>query len=351
VHCHDWQAGLAPALLSQEVQRPATVFTIHNLAYQGLFSYGSFMALNLPRHLWSLDALEYHGNLSFIKGGLAFADLLTTVSPTYAQEIQTAAFGHGLDGLLRHRADRLTGILNGIDTRLWNPARDTHLASHYSTRRLPAKRPNKRALQKEFGLPLDGNVALVGMIGRLVHQKGIDQVLAALPALLREKIQLVVLGTGEAEFERSLRASAARHKGNMSVLIGYNEPLAHRIEAGVDIFLMPSRFEPCGLNQLYSLRYGTIPVVRRVGGLADTVVDATPEAMRDGSATGIVFEGDGTEELVTALRRALALYARPRAWRQLMTNGMRQDFSWTHSAGQYLTLYDRAVGGQGVAKS
>jgi starch synthase len=340
VHCHDWQAGLVPALLSSEPTRPATLFTIHNLAYQGLFSHGTFVSLDLPPHLWSLDALEFHGNLSFIKGGLAFADWLTTVSPTYASEIQTSVFGHGLDGLLRHHADRLTGILNGIDAGLWNPARDPYLASRFSARRLPAKRPNKHALQEEFGLPVDDDVALIGMIGRMVHQKGIDQVLAALPALMREKIQLVVLGTGVAEFERAVREAATRYAGRMSVLIGYDEPLAHRIEAGADIFLMPSRFEPCGLNQMYSLRYGTVPVVRRVGGLADTVVDATPEALRDGSATGIVFDGDGEEELVTAVRRALALYAKPRTWRRLMQNGMRQDFSWKHSAEEYLTLYD-----------
>jgi starch synthase len=345
VHCHDWQAGLVPALLSRDPKRPTTIFTIHNLAYQGLFSYGTFIALDLPRPLWSFDALEFHGNLSFIKGGLVFADRLTTVSPTYANEIRSSAFGHGLDGLLRHRADRLIGILNGIDTKLWNPARDPYLAARYSVRRLKDKRPNKRALQEEFGLPSDDDGVLVGMVGRMVHQKGIDQVIAALPVLMRENIQLVVLGTGEAQFERVLREAAARYSGRMKVLIGYDEPLAHRIEAGADIFLMPSRFEPCGLNQLYSLRYGTVPIVRRVGGLADTVVDATRDALHDGTATGIVFDGEDIEDLVAAVRRALALYAKPRTWRRLMQNGMRQDFSWKHSAGQYLTLYDQAMGG------
>jgi starch synthase len=345
VHCHDWQAGLVPALLVREPQRPATIFTIHNLSYQGLFSYGTFVSLGLPHHLWSMDALEFHGNLSFMKGGLAFADRITTVSPNYAREIQTSLYGHGLDGLLRHLSGRLTGILNGIDTRLWNPARDPHLASRYSVHRLGNKQPNKSALQQEFGLTPAPDAALVGMVGRMVHQKGIDQVLAAVPALMREKLQLVVLGTGEAQFERALREASARHAGRMSVLIGYDEPLAHRIEAGADIFLMPSRFEPCGLNQLYSLRYGTVPVVRRVGGLADTVIDATPEAMRNGTATGIVFDGDGVEDLAAAVRRALALYAKPRSWRRLMRNGMRRDFSWKHSAGEYLALYDRVRGG------
>lgn len=343
VHCHDWQAGLVPALLSREPQRPATLFTIHNLAYQGLFSYGTFVLLGLPPTLWSHDGLEFHGNLSFIKGGLAFSDRLTTVSPTYANEIQTGAFGHGLDGLLRHRAGRLTGVLNGIDDKLWNPARDPHLAARYSVRRLQDKRPNKRALQQEFGLPADDDVLLIGMIGRMVHQKGIDQVIAALPVLMREKLQLVVLGTGQAEFEHALREAAARYADRMSVMIGYDEPLAHRIEAGADLFLMPSRFEPCGLNQLYSLRYGTVPIVRRVGGLADTVVDATREALRDGTATGIVFDGEDIEDLVAAVRRALALYAKPRPWRRLMQNGMRQDFSWHPSAALYLKLYDEVL--------
>jgi starch synthase len=339
LHCHDWQTGLAPALLAREPRRPATIFTIHNLAYQGLFPRDTFAALDLPQTFWTHEALEFHGNLSFIKGGLAFADWLTTVSPTYAREIQTPAFGHGLDGLLRHRARRLRGILNGIDDRTWNPARDPRLVKPYSVRRFRDKAANKRALQQELGWPPQPDIPLIGMVGRMVHQKGLDLVLEALPRLLELPLQLVILGQGEGRFEQALRKQAARHGERIAVRIGYDERLAHRIEAGADIFLMPSRFEPCGLNQLYSLRYGTVPIVRRVGGLADTVVDATPYNLKAGKATGIVFERPEMKALHAAVRRALALYRDPRRWRALALTGMRRDFSWRHSAREYLALY------------
>ena len=280
VHAHDWQTGLVPALLAEDTVRPATVFTIHNLAYQGLFPYESFLSLRLPASLWSLDALEFHGQLSFIKGGIAFADRVNTVSPTYAREIQTPESGHGLDGLLRHRAARLSGILNGIDDQIWNPARDPILASPYSLQRLAHKAPNKAALQKEFNLPVDAQVTVIGIVSRLAHQKGIDLVLDALPVLRELPIQLVILGTGELEYENALRAEAARTPDRLAVFAGYDEAVAHRIQAGADLFLMPSRFEPCGLSQLYALRYGTVPLVCHVGGLADTVVDATAQAGR-----------------------------------------------------------------------
>ncbi|MHB8624204.1 MAG: glycogen synthase GlgA [Sulfuricaulis sp.] len=339
VHCHDWQTGLIPVLLAPEQTHPATVFTIHNLAYQGLFSHATFMALGLPATLWSPEALEFHGQMSFIKGGLSFADQLTTVSPSYAREIQTAEFGCGLDGLLRHRADRLTGILNGIDTEEWNPARDPFLAKCYSTRRLQDKLPNKLALQQEFGLPVEPHTPLVGMVGRLVHQKGIDLVLETLPDIMQRPIQLVLLGSGEAAYEKALRAQAARYAGRMGLHVGYDERLAHLIEAGADIFLMPSRFEPCGLNQLYSQRYGTIPIVRHVGGLADTVADATEESLKSGNATGIVFQEMHPAELLAALDRALTLQKNARRWKQMMQQGLRQNFSWRQSATHYLKLY------------
>jgi starch synthase len=343
VHAHDWQTGLVPALLATQATRPATVFTVHNLAYQGLFPYETFQSLRLPASLWSLHALEFHGQLSFIKGGIAFADRITTVSPTYAREIQTPEHGHGLDGLLRHRAAHLSGILNGIDTRAWNPARDPHLLAPYSMRRLAHKAPNKAALQKESGLPADAEVALLGMVSRLVPQKGIDLVLAALPELLDLPVQFVALGSGEPEYERALRAAAMRSPERVAVLAGYDEAVAHRIQAGADLFLMPSRFEPCGLTQLYSLRYGTVPLVRRVGGLADTVTDTTPAALAAGTATGIVFDAPTPAALVHAVKRALALRQDARLWKQMQLTGMRQDFSWRHSAAEYLRLYEAAL--------
>ncbi len=346
VHCHDWQAGLVPALLAQHTPRPATVFTIHNLAYQGLFPRSTFVALQLPEPLWSIDGLEFHGQLSFIKGGIAFADCITTVSPTYAREIQTPAFGCGLDGLLRHRAaaarthaPTLVGILNGIDTEEWNPQDDRHLVMGYTAERLDDKLANKRALQEQLGLPREARTALIGNVGRLVEQKGVDLLLAALPPLLQLPLQLVVLGTGEARFAHALRAAAARHPERLAVIIGYDEHLAHRIEAGADMFLMPSRFEPCGLNQLYSLRYGTVPIVHRVGGLADTVVDSAPANLAADTATGVVFEEPTVAALVAAVERALALYRQPALWRAIQRAGMRQDFSWRHSAAEYLKLY------------
>ncbi len=346
VHCHDWQTGLVPAWLATEKIRPATVFTVHNLAYQGLFPRETFEALGLPAALWSHEALEFHGQMSFIKGGLVYADCLTTVSPHYAREIQTPEFGGGLDGLLRHRADRLTGILNGIDDAEWNPAQDRLIARNYSPRRLQDKLANKLALQREFGLPEQPGTPLIGMVGRLVHQKGIDLVLETLPGLMHRPVQLVLLGSGEAGYEEALRVQAARYARRLAVRIGYDERLAHLIEAGADMFLMPSRFEPCGLNQLYSQRYGTIPIVRRVGGLADTVIDATKVTLKSGKATGIVFDKARGGALLAAVDRALALLTEKPAWKRMMLAGMRQDFSWRHSAAEYLRLYRQVMRGK-----
>jgi starch synthase len=345
VHCHDWQSGLVPALLSQSNPRPATVFTIHNLAYQGLFPYETFAALRLPEQLWSMHGLEFHGQLSFIKGGLAYADRVTAVSPTYAREIQAAPHGLGLDGLLRHRRGTLHGILNGIDTDEWNPARDKHLAKPYSATRFAAKAANKRALQREFGLPPAAGVLLVGMIGRLVTQKGIDLVLDALEGLERLPLQLALLGLGEARYEKALQAAAARYSGWFAARIGYDEATAHRVQAGADAFLMPSRFEPCGLSQLHALRYGTVPIVHRVGGLADTVVDATKASLARRRATGFAFDGERPADLVEAVERAAQLYRDAPRWRRLALTGMRQDFSWRHSAAAYRRLYQRCLTG------
>lgn len=339
VHCNDWQTALVPALLADTADRPATVFTVHNLAYQGLFSYSTFVALGLPAELWHFSQLEFHGRFAFIKGGLSFADRITTVSPTYAREIQTPEYGCGLDGLLRHRKAVLSGILNGVDTEEWNPAHDPHLAKPYTARRLGDKRANKLALQRELGLPEDPKVPLIGFIGRLVGQKGIDLVLEAMPQLMGLDVQLVLLGSGDPVLEQGLRDWAARHPAKVGVYIGYDEGLAHRIEGGADMFLMPSRFEPCGLNQMYSLRYGTVPIVRRTGGLADAVVDADIEACAAGTANGIVFDAPTVAGLLGGVRRALALYADKRQWRRLQTTGMGEDFSWRRSARAYASLY------------
>ena len=347
VHCHDWQTGLVPALLAADAPRPATVFTIHNIAYQGVFPATMLDALGLPPRLWSIDGIEFHGSLSFIKGGIAFADRVNTVSPTYAREIQTPAFGLGLEGLLRARADRLSGILNGIDVDVWNPGRDTYIAKRYSATRFADKAANKAALQKATGLPR-ANVPLFGLVGRLVEQKGIDLVLEAWPRLLDTPAQLVVLGTGERAYETALAQLAARHPDRVAVKIGYDEALAHRIEAGADIFLMPSRFEPCGLNQMYSLRYGTVPIVRRVGGLADTVVDAPTDA-HDATATGFVFDAPTPDALHQTVQRALILFRDRRAWQRLAVNGMRQDFSWARSADAYVALYRQAMSDRATA--
>ena len=270
-----------------------------------------------------------------------YADMLTTVSPTYAGEIQTPAFGCGLDGLLRHRSADLIGILNGIDERTWNPSKDPHLVTRYSPRRLTAKAGNKQAVQRAFGLPVSADIPLVGMVGRLVEQKGIDQTMLALPALMQRRVQICVLGSGEAHYEQALQAFAVQYADKIRVHIGYDETLAHQIEGGADMFLMPSRFEPCGLNQLYSLRYGTVPIVRRVGGLADTVVDASADNLAAGSATGISFDGDDAADLLRAVDRALALYQTKTVWTQLVQTGMAQNFSWDASARQYLDLYTR----------
>ena len=347
VHCNDWQTGLIPALLHTErlpqKQKPATIFTIHNIAYQGLFPYSTFIALGLPEELWSSEALEFHDQVSFIKGGLVFADRVNTVSPNYAQEIQSPEYGYGLDGLLQHRGDRLSGILNGIDDTVWNPETDPYLKTNYDHKKLAGKKKNKAALQKEYKLPIKPNALLIGLVGRLVHQKGIDLVINSLPELTELPIQFVALGTGEPAYEHALRDIARLYPKQISVNIGYDEALAHRIEAGADVFLMPSRFEPCGLNQLYSLRYGTIPIVRRVGGLADTVVDSTPETLKDKTATGIVFDNADSESLCTAVIRAKELYQDKKTWKKIQQTGMQCESSWEHSAQQYTRLYELAI--------
>jgi starch synthase len=339
VHCNDWQTGLVPALLSLETNAPASVFTIHNMAYQGLFPAESIQGLNLPGQLWNPEGLEFFHMLSFIKGGLGYADRITTVSPTYALEIQTSAFGYGLEGLLLHRKDVLSGIINGIDLEVWNPETDPFIPHHYTAATLAGKPHNKAELQLRSGLPVNDNLPLFGLIGRLVEQKGIDLIIDCLPDMLAMPIQLVLLGSGDKTFEQRLLNLAHVYPDKLAITLGYDEPLAHLIEAGSDIFLMPSRFEPCGLNQMYSQRYGTLPIVRKTGGLADTVVDTLPETIANKTATGFVFNEASASSLLEAIKRAMILYCDQKTWAAIQANAMKIDFSWRHSAEQYLMLY------------
>lgn len=345
VHCNDWHTGLVPALLSRQAAPPPSLFTIHNLAYQGNFSRETFQALDLPVELWMPDGLEFHGMLSFIKGGLAYADGLTTVSPTHAREITTPGHGFGLDGLLRHRRGVLTGILNGADYRTWDPRHDHLIPQNYWTNRLRGKAECKQILQSETGLRQDADAIVLAHVARLTDQKGVDLILATLPKLLaRRNVQLVVLGSGDARLQQAVLDAASAHPGRVAARIGHDETLAHRIMAGADVLLMPSRFEPCGLTQLYALRYGTVPVVHRTGGLADTIVNASEGALADGTATGFHCTRAGPVEFLAAVRRAIALHrASPDLWRRIMCTGMREDFGWAKSAARYADLYAELI--------
>lgn len=339
VHANDWQTGLVPVwMLLERIDRP-TLFTVHNLHYRGDFAPEVLADLGLPGWLNHPDALEFYGRIAFMKGGLVFADALSTVSPTYAREIQTPVLGEGLDGLLRHRQQVLHGVLNGIDTALWNPATDPHLPAHYDAHDLSGKAQIKRALQAEMGLAVRDDLPLLGCIARLVPQKGIDLILDILSELIHLPVQLVFLGSGIPELEDRLRYACASAPGSVAGRIGFDEGLAHRIEAGSDLFLMPSRFEPCGLNQLYSLRYGTPPLVHHSGGLADSIVDTHEASLADGTATGFVFSPPTPWALLDAVRRALHCYRQPEQWTKVVRTAMAQDFSWNHSARSYLRIY------------
>jgi starch synthase len=345
LHCNDWQTGLAPALLRDQDERPATVFTIHNLAYQGLFDRHTFERLQLPGALWTVSGIEFHNRMSFIKGGVVFSDRINTVSPRYADEVRTARFGYGLDGLLRQLGGRFRGILNGIDYRVWNPADDPTLPQPYDAERVHLKGENKLALQTLFGLPRDEHAFVLGHVGRLVEQKGVDLIIDILPRLLSAgQVQLVLQGSGDRALEQALVNAAAAHPDRVSVHVGYDEVRAHLIEAGCDAFLMPSRFEPCGLNQMYSLRYGTVPIVHSTGGLADTVVDASDAALAAGTANGFLFNDPNADGLWYAVEKALHMYrAQPGQWRALMLAGMRKDLSWQASARHYVDFYTEAI--------
>lgn len=343
VHCNDWQTGLVPALLSLHEDRPATVFTIHNLAYQGNFDYQTFTDLHLPEEFWHMEGLEFYNQLSFIKGGLVYADKVNAVSPNYAKEILQPEFGYGLDGLLRSRQQDLSGIVNGIDEKHWNPGTDDLIIQKYNRRTLDKKVENKIALQEQLSLPVNEKIPMIGMVGRLVEQKGLDIILQSLDKLIQLDVQIVILGTGDLHYQIQLSEWANKHSDKLKVMIGYSEELAHRIEASSDIYLMPSTFEPCGLNQLYSLRYGTLPIVTAVGGLADTVTDTNKESITNKTANGFVIAEPTTDSLISKITQTLELYKDSTTWRQLQDNAMRFDSSWTKSADCYINLYKLAL--------
>ncbi|MGV3492647.1 MAG: glycogen synthase GlgA [Ramlibacter sp.] len=345
VHANDWPCALAPLYLAQsrlvqpQEKTAASVLTIHNLAFQGVFPMDTADALGVPPHWRGIDGVEFWGQLSMLKAGIQFADAITTVSPTYAREIQTPEHGVGFDGILRARAARLRGILNGIDPRLWNPAKDPLLPHPFGRDDLAGKALCKAALQKRMGLPADARAMLLAVVSRLTPQKGIDLVLAALPKMLASGAQLVVLGQGEPALAQALRDAAAAHPKQVAVTLGFDEGLAHLVEAGADAFLMPSRFEPCGLNQMYSQAYGTPPLVGPVGGLLDSVTDASADPVR---GTGFVMTGCDVEGLQDAFARAHRAFREPALWRRLQANGMARDFGWEDSALQYLDVYQQA---------
>jgi starch synthase len=340
VHAHDWQAGLTHAFLYYDGgPRPATVMTVHNLAFQGQFPREMLRDIGLPPQAFGIDGVEYYGSIGFLKAGLQFADRITTVSPTYALEIQGAEGGMGLDGLLRVKSGVLSGILNGIDISVWDPATDPRIAASYSVENLAGRAANKAALQQRFGLQVGPEALLLGVVSRLSAQKGLDLVLDNLPLMLAADMQMVLLGSGDRELQARFEAAAKFRPDRIGVLIGYDEDLAHLIQAGADALLVPSRFEPCGLTQLCALRYGAVPLVSRVGGLADTVIDANPMAVAANVATGTQFAPVTRENLGLALHRANGLFRDKPVWQSMQKNGMAQDVSWRNSARQYAALY------------
>ncbi len=345
INCHDWPTGLAPAYLHFSRRSAATVMTVHNLAFQGLCDASRLRAIGLPPAAYAIEGIEFYGSISYLKAGLVYADRITTVSATYAREIQTDEHGCGLGGLLRRRRGDLIGILNGIDTAAWNPATDRLIEARYDADHLGARSANKSALQRELGLSVKADVPLLGCVSRLTHQKGVDLLAECVPHVAALPAQLAILGTGEPELEEAFRDLARIFPGAVAAVTTFDETLAHRIEAGADIYVMPSRFEPCGLNQMYSLRYGAPPVVRATGGLADTVVSATPDALAAGTATGFAFGDAQASALLRALYRAVAAWRDGSVWAALQRTGMAQDWSWQRSARKYLSLFRLLVGG------
>lgn len=350
VHAHDWQAGLVPAYLRYwDGPGARSVITIHNIAFQGQFGADLFPRLDLPARAFSVDGVEYYGDVGYLKAGVACADAITTVSPTYAEEITTPEFGMGLDGLIRHRADRLSGIVNGIDTAVWNPAADATLAAPFDGARLDDRVHNRAALEARFGLTGDG--LILGVVSRLTWQKGLDVLAATIDDIVALGARLVLLGAGDPAIEAAFVSASERHGGRVGVVFGYDEGLAHLIQAGADAIVMPSRFEPCGLTQLCALRYGAVPIVARFGGLADTIIDANDAAVSAGVATGLQFATVDRAGLLAALRRAIALHAEPAIWRRIQQNAMAFDVSWAHSAARYAALYRSLIPSSSIMDS
>ncbi|MBM4119615.1 MAG: glycogen synthase GlgA [Nitrospira sp.] len=348
LHAHDWPAALGLVYLRSlyarrpEFTRVAGLLTVHNLGYQGLFPAAAFPVTGLGNQFFTPKTLEFYGQVNLLKGGLVFADLITTVSPTYSREIQSPEFGFGLDGVLRERGDRLAGVVNGIDVDEWNPATDSSLPARYSASERAGKKICKAALQKELGLPVR-DVPLLAAISRFTAQKGLDLIAAVLPELMQLDVQVALLGTGDPPLELQFQSLRMQYPDRLGVRIGFDEILAHNIEAGADLFLMPSRYEPCGLSQLYSMRYGTVPIVRKTGGLADTVVPYTPQTVAEGRATGFVFSDATPDALLTSILLALRVHANPSEWASLIQAGMALDMSWEKSAKKYEALYRRAL--------
>jgi len=349
IHANDWQTGLIPALLKLEYQKQpgfeqtASVFTIHNMAFQGAFWHWDMKITGLDWKHFNMDEMEAYGQLNLLKTGIVYSDYVTAVSPGYATEIQTPEFGCGLHNVLKAKAVRLVGILNGIDTEEWNPETDPHLQHHYSLEQIePGKPACKAELQSRYQLPVRPEVPLFGMVSRMTEQKGVDLILSVAEQLLERDVQLVFLGSGQPHFESLLQQLARRHPDQVGVEIGFNEGLAHLIEAGCDLYLMPSRYEPCGLNQMYSLRYGTIPIVHRVGGLADSVTPATEQTLAEGTATGFQFDDYVSAAFLKEFDRSIQLFQDKTIWRELVQTGMQQDWSWKRSAAEYLTVYQQA---------
>ncbi len=342
LHLHDWQAALAAANVryaAQGTRKAKTLLTVHNIAFQGTFGAQSFSDLGLPPNAYAVDGVEYYGGISYLKGGLACADAISTVSPTYAHEITTPEFGMGLDGLLRQRRTSLSGIVNGIDTDVWNPETDKDIAQNYTVKTLDKRSANKRAIEKRLGLEQAEGI-LHGVVSRLTWQKGLDLLAEHLDWLVASGARLALVGTGEPGLENAYREAAARHPGRIGISFKYDEALSHLVQAGADTMLVPSRFEPCGLTQLYGLRYGCVPLVGRTGGLADTVIDANEAALGPGVATGLQFSPINSANLQATLERAARLYASKPVWTNMQRRGMAQDVSWDHSAAAYLNLYN-----------
>ncbi|MBP1687183.1 MAG: glycogen/starch synthase, ADP-glucose type [Deltaproteobacteria bacterium] len=349
LHCHDWQTALALVFLRADAGRYPElsavrgILTIHNVGYQGVFWHLDWHLLNLDWQFFTPSWLEFHGKINYLKGGIVSADAVTTVSPTYAREIQTPEFGCGLEGVLADRQEALVGILNGVDYAEWSPEHDRHIAAPYSVDDLRGKAVCKADLQAAVGLPVHADQPLIGIVSRLAAQKGFDLLSEIAPQLLHKHLQLVVLGSGDASYQELFTDLAHQHRKRLALRIAFDNALAHKIEAGSDLFLMPSRYEPCGLNQIYSLRYGTIPVVRSTGGLADTIADYDPAT---GNGTGFSFAEYSGTVLMACIDRALATYRTPEVWRRLIRNAMRADFSWNRSAQAYVALYRRVIGGR-----